>query len=179
MRGGIETMNPMEWKKSAEPSSISPEQFQKILGCITALSEKLRVKAVLLADRSGRLIVQKCEETFEADPSVISSLVAGSFGASNELARLLGEKGRFNMVLHEGLGRSVFICSVTGEYFLVVIFETQVALGMVRMLTRRAVAELEPVLAQKDAGRDIKEIFDDRFESLLGEELDRTMKDRF
>ncbi|MBN1893471.1 roadblock/LC7 domain-containing protein [bacterium] len=171
-------MNPMDWKKGAETSSISQEQFEKIAGCLTALSEKLRVKAVLLADRAGRMIVQKSDETFESDPSVISSLVAGSFGASNELARLLGEKGRFNMVLHEGRGQSVFICSVTAEYFLVVVFETHVALGMVRMLTRRTVAELEPVLAQKDEGHDMKEMFDDRFESLLGEELDRTMKDR-
>jgi predicted regulator of Ras-like GTPase activity (Roadblock/LC7/MglB family) len=156
---------------------LSKAQFDGIFACLADLAAKLRLMAVLLVDSSGRILAQKIGEGWkDTRLEGLAALSAGSFSASNEMARLLGEQGRFKMVLHEGEKRNIFVCSVNPQYFLVVVFESGTVLGMIRLFTKRTVEQLVPILSDNsESARDIGQVFDRNFESLLGEELDRSL----
>jgi predicted regulator of Ras-like GTPase activity (Roadblock/LC7/MglB family) len=161
-------------------SVLSKEQFDGIFTCLADLATKLRLMAVLLVDGSGRILAQKMGEGWkDTRLEGLAALSAGSFSASNEMARLLGEANRFKMVLHEGEKRNIFVCSVNPLYFLVVVFESGTALGMIRLFTRRTVEQLVPILSKSaESAQDLGRVFDRNFESLLGEELDRSLRDK-
>jgi predicted regulator of Ras-like GTPase activity (Roadblock/LC7/MglB family) len=158
-------------------SILTQKQFEEILNCLSDLVEKLRVTAVLLIDSAGRVIAQNKKSSWKGDPTLLSTLTAGSYSAAKEMARLLGEEDNFKMVLQEGQKYNVFISSVRDDYFLIIIFETGVALGMVRLFTKKAVAQLLPVLSKSDKEIKMEKVFDRHFQSLLGEELDRSLKE--
>jgi predicted regulator of Ras-like GTPase activity (Roadblock/LC7/MglB family) len=160
-------------------SVLSKEQFDRIFTCLADLAAKLRLMAVLLVDGSGRILAQKIGEGWkETRLEGLAALSAGSFSASNEMARLLGEGARFKMVLHEGAQRNIFACSVTTDHLLAVVFESGTALGMIRLFTRRTVEQLVPVLSGPSAATDeVGRMFDRKFETLLGDALDRSFPD--
>jgi predicted regulator of Ras-like GTPase activity (Roadblock/LC7/MglB family) len=158
---------------------LTKQQFDRIFSCLADLAAKLRLMAVLLVDGSGRILAQKMGEGWKDNRlEGLAALAAGSYSASNEMARLLGEGARFRMVLHEGERRNLFVCSVTPDFHLAVVFESGTAIGMIRLFTKRTVEQLVPVLSERTApAQDIGKIFDRNFETLLGEELDRSLTD--
>ena len=83
------------------------------------------------------------------------------------------------MLLHEGQQRNLFVCSITPSHFLVVAFESGVALGMIRIFTKRTVEQLAPVLSEAgQPGGDLGKLFDGNFQSMLDEELDRSFVEK-
>jgi predicted regulator of Ras-like GTPase activity (Roadblock/LC7/MglB family) len=136
--------------------------------------------AVLVVDGTGGILAQKMGEGWkETRLDGLAALAAGSFAASNEMARMLGETGRFKMLLHEGQQRNLFVCSITPSHFLVVAFESGVALGMIRIFTKRTVEQLAPVLSEAgQPGGDLGKLFDGNFQSMLDEELDRSFVEK-
>jgi predicted regulator of Ras-like GTPase activity (Roadblock/LC7/MglB family) len=172
-------MNP-ESSKNALDAVLTKQQFDRIFSCLADLAAKLRLMAVLLVDGSGRILAQKMGEGWkESRLEGLAALASGSFSASNEIARLLGERDRFKMVLHEGQQRNIFMCSVGPRFFLAVVFESGTALGMIRLFTRKTVEELVPILADDSyPAEDLGRIFDKRFEMLLDDELDRAFADK-
>ncbi len=154
---------------------LSKKQFDVITEHLSALAEKLRITTVLLVSSSGQRVAEKASSRCRIDSTVLSALTASSFMASKEMARIVGEENQFRMVLHEGKSHHVFTCSVTNGFFLIVVFESGVALGMVRLFTKKTVVQLRSVLsAQNEDGADA--VFDRRFQTLLGEELDRSLR---
>lgn len=156
---------------------LTKEQFDRIFGCLGDLASKLRVSAVFLTDGTGRVIALKKASGFTGDVNVLAALAAGSCSATNEMARMLGEAEPFRMVLHEGNQRNVFVSTVCLDYYLVVIFDSETALGMIRLFTKRAAEQIRPVLLQKPIEAfNLNQVFGGNFETLLGEELDRSFK---
>ena len=172
-------MNP-EPSKNAFDAVLSKEQFDRIFSCLADLAAKLRLMAVLLVDTSGRILAQRMGEGWKNTRlEGLAALSAGSFSASNEIARLLGEQGKFRMVLHEGQQRNIFMCSVGSRYFLAVVFESGTALGMIRLFTKKTVEELVPIMTDDPSSpQDLGRMFDRKFETLLGDELDRAFIDK-
>ncbi len=157
---------------------LSKEQFEEVSDCLSNLAEKLRVTATFLVNSGGRIIAKKVLSPWKVDSTLLSTLAAGSYAAAKEMARILGENSNFKMVLHEGESHNVFVASVNKDFFLIVIFESGVALGMVRLFTKKTIMQLLPILSKKNKGSvDMNQIFNRRFQSLLGEELDRSFKE--
>ena len=157
---------------------LSRSQFENVSECLTYLAEKLRLAALILVNSNGQVCAKKASEKWQADTTLLATLTANSFAATTEIARLLGERTHFRMVLHEGENQNVYVSSVTSEYFLIVIFEKDVALGMVRLFTKRTIDQLMPVLKQSDKSNvRMDQIFSKQFQSLLDEKLDQTFKD--
>jgi len=73
----------------------------------------------LLCDSGGHVLA--LEGASKHDPFLISALGAGIFGASRELARMLGEN-EFSAVLHQGERKSIFLRAVDADTLLVMIF---------------------------------------------------------
>ena len=171
-------MNQPNLNNPSGSTQLSRSQFENVSECLTYLAEKLRLSAVVLVNGSGQVCTKKCAAKWQTDTTLLATLTANSFAATVEIARLLGERTHFKMVLHEGESQNVYVSSVTSEYFLIVIFEKDVALGMVRLFTKRTIDQLMPVLEQSDKSNvRMDQIFSKQFQSLLDDELDQTLRD--
>ena len=154
---------------------LSMAQFEEIFECLSRLAEKLRVLAVLLVNSSGEQVAKKISGSWKVDSILLSTLIAGSYSAAKEMSRILGEESNFQMVLHEGEKQNVFVASINKDFFLIVVFETGVALGMVRLFTKKTIEQLYPILTRQGQGRiGMEKLFDGQFQNRLSEELDRS-----
>ena len=150
---------------------MMPDQFTAIAECLSGLAEKLNVLAVLLIDGMGRVLAEKTiQATAVPNSETLGALATGSFAASREMAKTIGETD-FQMVLLEGKDRSTYITAVTDDAFLVVVFSTKTALGMVRLFTRRSVEQIRTVLARREK-RPEPQFITPQFQSLLDDRLD-------
>ena len=90
------------------------------------------------------------------------------------MARLVGERDRFNLLFHEGESHSILISTVGESFLLAVIFKTSVRIGLVRLFTRETMTELLEVAEKFEAtsGR-VAQIVDADFTTSLAGELER------
>lgn len=170
-------MNEFNIHQNALTQALSKRQFEEISECLSALAAKLRIAATILTDSTGRMLSQHVLNK-EINTTLLSTLTANTYAAAQEMARLIGDRSNFKMVLHEGHRYNIFVANVNGEYFLSVVFEPGVAMGMVRIFIKKTILSLLPILARKDENEEsLDQVFDDNFESLLDEELDRSLKE--
>src|SRR6202046_5776659 len=73
-----------------------------------------------LVDKGGNLFAQY-GNTGSLDLSILSALAAGSFAATHELAKRLGES-EFSALYHEGHGQHILMSALAHECLLVTIF---------------------------------------------------------
>lgn len=173
-------MDVMNHSQNSKNQILTHEQYEKITVCLSSLAKKLGVNAILLVNSAGQIVTQRISKAWQGDSSLLSTLTANSYAASKEMARLLGEVSNFQTVLHEGHHQNVMVSKVNADFFLVIIFHTGAAIGMVRLFTKKTIEQLLPILPQQKEGSiQIRQIFDDKFQSLLGDELDRSFKESF
>jgi len=103
------------------------ERMDRVLEEFIGLSG---AKAVVLVDRSGRVITRRGEE-LRVDMDTIGALAAGSFAATREMARVLGEE-RFNCLTHQGTRNHLHLALIGDRTLLTALFDERTTLGMVR-----------------------------------------------
>ena len=109
--------------------------------------------------------------------TVLSALAASDFAATAEMAKLVGEDAKFKLLFHEGEKRNVYLSNVGDYFFLVVVFDVNVTLGLIRIYTKKAIQGLMQILEEEsDEVADSKDMIDSDFSSLLGDALDETFK---
>ena len=75
---------------------------------------------------------------------IIAALAAGSFAATKELARRIGEV-EFNALYHQGNGSHIFMNSVDDDTIMITVFGGRTTVGLVRFYsaaTAQAVSKL-------------------------------------
>jgi predicted regulator of Ras-like GTPase activity (Roadblock/LC7/MglB family) len=132
---------------------------------LNQLQRKTQVTCVLLADISGQLICT-AGQVSGLDVVSVAALTASDMSATAELARQLGEAKPFRMLFHEGEHRHLYLSDVGNSFILVVVFESRVPIGLVRVFTERAARELQSLTdsyetALEQAGAVVSEDFDD------------------
>jgi predicted regulator of Ras-like GTPase activity (Roadblock/LC7/MglB family) len=107
------------------------------------LREFLRLsgaKCVLLVDKEGHMVTKQ-GVTRSLDMDTISALVAGSFAATKEMARLLGEE-EFSVLFHQGKTDNIQQSLVGNRTLLTVIFDDATTIGMVRLYANETAKKL-------------------------------------
>ena len=130
-------------------SALSAEHGKILNEAVEALSVQAEACAVLLTDLAGNVIVN----TPYRDPltvQTIGALGAGSFSATRELAALTGEEA-FRSISHQGTDMGIHVRGIDESFLLVIIFDRNTTLGLVKLYTDKAVPELTPVLKQAEA----------------------------
>ena len=113
------------------------------------LQELLRLsgsKCAMLVDREGHMIT-KIGATSTFDDETVSALVAGSFAATREMAKLLGEE-EFAVLFHQGRRDSIQLALVGERAILSIIFDDRTTAGMVRLYAAEATAQLGDILTE-------------------------------
>jgi hypothetical protein len=71
----------------------------------------------------------------------------------------------------------VYLSNVGDYFFLVVVFDVNVTLGLIRIYTKKAIQSLQEILEQESTESESqKDMIDSDFSSLLGDALDETFK---
>ena len=105
---------------------------------------------VLLLDKSGQLIAAQ-GQTGQRDVIALGALLAGAFSSSRQVAEILGERD-FRTILQQGVHESLYTSLIGEQWLLVVVFDKQTHVGLVKVLARRASEELERVLERVRSG---------------------------
>lgn len=149
------------------------EEYREITTVIEKLLREANAKCVYLVDKDGQLIASS-GDTKDIDATSLASLTAGNIAATGGLAKLIGEK-EFSILFHEGEKDNLHISVVEQRVILVVIFDKQSSLGLVRLRVRKASEELgksiQKLLARMSEGSEkenlLEAISDDDIERLF------------
>ena len=148
------------------------EDIEKIGVILQELIELSGAKCALLIDKEGHLVTREgAVRSFDTD--ALCALVAGSFAATAEMAKLLGED-EFSVMFHQGQRDNIQLTLVSDRTILTVIFDDSTQLGMVRLYTQECVKQLQAIL-DSAANRDDSEMpieLDGDFEKAGKDNLD-------
>jgi predicted regulator of Ras-like GTPase activity (Roadblock/LC7/MglB family) len=123
---------------------ITRRDLEKINLCLDRMLSTSFAHAVLLIDRSGQLIAHN-GEALDIDLSALSALTAANFGATIEIARLLGEE-EFTLLFHKGKSENVYFSAIGDHAIMVTLFDDRTSLGLIRLRMNQIVGELSRVL---------------------------------
>jgi predicted regulator of Ras-like GTPase activity (Roadblock/LC7/MglB family) len=131
-------------------------------------------RCALLIDRGGHLVTRRGESIGQSAESV-AALAAGSFAATREMARLMGEE-EFNTLFHQGNRESIQISQIGDRALLGIVFDDRSNLGLVRFYAEESQARLTELfgeMAQRAAQNGPGAGLADDFSSSASEALDK------
>jgi predicted regulator of Ras-like GTPase activity (Roadblock/LC7/MglB family) len=158
---------------NGQPVVLSGEMYKHIAEVLSDLSSKTRAKTIIFADSNGHPITQR-GETSEINIPNMAALAAGDFAATAEIAKMIGERQKFKYLYHEGDKSNVYLSNVGDNFLLIIIFDANVALGMIRIYTKRAIDTLTELLSKVNTEeKKATEFLDIEFSTYLNQELDK------
>jgi predicted regulator of Ras-like GTPase activity (Roadblock/LC7/MglB family) len=125
---------------------LNDQDFVRIERCLDTMISSSGAHCALLIDRSGQLIASSGDPS-TLDVIALSALTAANFGATAEIARLLGEE-EFAVLFHKGKNENVHFSTVGPEFIMVTLFDDRTTLGLVRLRTEKVVDELRSVFKE-------------------------------
>ena len=120
------------------------EEYQQIHTAISRLRREANAVSVVMIEKSGQAIAS-VGDMAEIDSTALSSLTAGNVAATEGLAQLIGEN-QFCSLFHEGERQNIHISLVGGKVILLVVFNEDSSLGLVRLRVRKISNELAGIL---------------------------------
>jgi predicted regulator of Ras-like GTPase activity (Roadblock/LC7/MglB family) len=147
-------------KLRADRMVFYEQDIERLNGELDAFLELSKARCALLIDRDGHQVTRR-GEAGQTHAESISALIAGSFAATKEMARLLGES-EFSVMFHQGRRDSIQLQLVGERTLLAVLFDERTNLGLVRFYAQEAAARLGEV-----------------FESIAGEERSGALSSDF
>jgi predicted regulator of Ras-like GTPase activity (Roadblock/LC7/MglB family) len=120
--------------------SLTEDDFGTITQILNRFLHDARARCAMLVDRSGQLVATVGEPP-AFDVTAFATLTAADFSANDQLARLIGERD-FNGLYHQGERESMYLADVAKRVILVVLFDQQTTLGLVRLRITGVVQEL-------------------------------------
>jgi predicted regulator of Ras-like GTPase activity (Roadblock/LC7/MglB family) len=124
---------------------LSQEDIQRIDACLKKMLNKSAALSAYLIDRSGQLITN-CGSPSALDVSAFSALTAANFGATSEIAKLLGEE-EFNLLFHKGQNENVYFAVVGENMIIVIVFDDRTTVGLVRLSINMIMDELLKIIS--------------------------------
>jgi predicted regulator of Ras-like GTPase activity (Roadblock/LC7/MglB family) len=123
---------------------ITKKELEKIDLCLKKMISTSLAHSVLLIARSGQLIANH-GDTLDIDVSALSALTAANFGATAEIAKLLGEE-EFTLLFHKGRSENVYFSAIGEHVIMVTLFDDKTSLGLVRLRINQVNEELSQIL---------------------------------
>jgi predicted regulator of Ras-like GTPase activity (Roadblock/LC7/MglB family) len=127
------------------------EDVQRLDDVLRELLAQTDATTALVIDKGGFLI-SSCGDSRQFDLTTIAALASGAYMANQTIANLVHETN-FNSVYQQGEKHSMFVLSVDDYCMLVVIFRSQVSVGVIKYFSAPAavgVAEQLQAAQQRD-----------------------------
>jgi predicted regulator of Ras-like GTPase activity (Roadblock/LC7/MglB family) len=123
---------------------LSKEAINSIIAILDEDLLRAGADCVLLVDRSGNLIVNRGDPA-NLDVVALAALSAANFGATAEIAKLIGEDD-FALLFHKGRNENIHFTKVGRGFILITLFGKDVSLGVIRLKTVKVTEDLLPIL---------------------------------
>ena len=140
---------------------LTPDINRKLETVLQAAVQRSEAKCIYICDRGGNIVAQYTRTNIPLEDN-LSALAAGSFFATQELARLLGEGG-FQCVFHQGANASIYMQDLSGDMLMLVVFGKESNPGLIRLycgqasrIVNKLIAAAEGAAAQAGAGMGLK-----------------------
>jgi len=134
---------------------ITKNDLEKINLCLDRMVSSSLAHSVFLIDRSGQLIAHH-GNTPAVDVLSLSALTAANFGATAEIARILGEE-EFTLLFHKGKTENVYFSAIGEHVIMVTLFDDKTSLGLIRLQITKIIDELSNILSSIfEEGKDTK-----------------------
>jgi predicted regulator of Ras-like GTPase activity (Roadblock/LC7/MglB family) len=157
---------------------IMQEDHERFISALDLLREESNAKFAVLLDKAGQQIAS-VGELNSIDPTALASLAAGNVAATEGLAELIGEDA-FTTLFHEGSNDSLHISLVSERVILLISFDEQSSLGLVRLRVQQHSPQLaavvqdvmarsaSPAAAASISSGSVPEITDEDIDALFG-----------
>lgn len=123
---------------------VSEGELANIARVLGRLALDTGASYTILLDKSGQLIAAQGQQG-QRDLTALGALMAGAFSSSRQVAEILGEND-FRSILQQGVQENILSNLVGEQWLLVVVFNQQTHVGLVKVLARKSGEELERVL---------------------------------
>lgn len=123
------------------------DDVDSINAILDAFLKQSAAKCALLVDKDGHMVTYR-GATKRIDLDTISALVAGSFAATREMAKILGEE-EFSALYHQGKSDNIQLSLVGDRALLTSIFDENTTVGMVRLYAAEAAKRLAAIFRKK------------------------------
>jgi predicted regulator of Ras-like GTPase activity (Roadblock/LC7/MglB family) len=156
----------------ARPTVLPQTQGERIEQILDELCANTRSTYVFLSDISGQLIDAR-GSTKSSDIVSLAALMAGNMAATAEMAMRIGERRPFHMMFHEGEKSNIYLSQIGDSFLLAVVFAAEIQIGLVRMFSKRAVAELQTLAKEyENVVRQTPSMMESGFGKAIDEALD-------
>jgi predicted regulator of Ras-like GTPase activity (Roadblock/LC7/MglB family) len=118
-------------------------------GILAEYLQKAEAELTVIIDRGGNVISQYGDVSV-MDVTIVAALAAGSFAATKELARRIGEL-EFNALYHQGNGNHIFMNSVDDDTIMITVFGRRTTVGLVRFYSSSAAQKVAELLKSLQA----------------------------
>src|SRR5919205_2695993 len=123
---------------------LTIEDVATLDGVLAEFLQKSEADLTVVIDRGGNVISQFGDRDV-MDVTIIAALAAGSFAATRELARRIGEV-EFNALYHQGNGNHMFMNSVDDDTIMITVFGRRTTVGLVRFYSSSTAQALGALL---------------------------------
>lgn len=142
--GAMESLLPGRFDPDLTNLIVGPDESAMIQKCLERLMDETGATYSMLLDRAGQVLSWQ-GNGHQAEMMHLGALLAGTYASSQEMARLLKEEN-FRVLVQEGMKEKIFTETVEGRWLLVVVFDHQAHLGLVKVLAKRATESLTTIL---------------------------------
>ncbi len=111
---------------------LTAESVEDVKSIINDKLISENVQTVLVIDGAGNILAHCGQDTDGLDAISLAALTAANFGATSQIAKLIGEND-FSLLYHKGEKANIHFARLGSEMILVSIFGDDVSLGLVRV----------------------------------------------
>lgn len=123
---------------------LTAETVQKVKAMIDEKLIKDNVQTGLVIDGAGDILAHCGKDTDGLDAISLAALTAANFGATSQIAKLIGEND-FSLLYHKGEKANIHFARIGSEMILISIFGDDVSLGLVRVRVEELAAAIKKI----------------------------------
>ena len=156
---------------------IYNEEYVLIRNILNDLKENTGAEIIFITDSEGHCIASTGEME-DSRLNSISSLIAGSIAAVNSIAQMLNIE-KFGTILTESVVKSLHISLINEKTMLIVMFDKNSNLGIIRLRVKTATQELEKIFVKinEKLQSSAMQENDSPFEGVSDEDIDEIFGD--
>jgi predicted regulator of Ras-like GTPase activity (Roadblock/LC7/MglB family) len=133
-----------EFDQDLSTLRVTEEDTAQISACLQRLLADTGASYTMVVDRSGQILAYE-SDGHRPEMTHLGALLAATYASTQEIARILNEDS-FRTLLQEGLREKIITEMVAEHWLLVVIFDHQAHLGLIKVLAKRTTGILSNVL---------------------------------
>ena len=123
---------------------LTIEDVATLDGVLSDFLKKTEAELTVVIDRGGNVISQYGDVDV-MDVTIIAALAAGSFAATRELAKRIGET-EFNALYQQGNSSHMFMNSIDDDTIMITVFNSRTTVGLVRFYSSATAQNVAQIL---------------------------------